>query len=450
MIRLTKRVFSDLAIFMTGFGILIGILFPLFMLLLGVPGDIAMTPWFFLVCILAGLAVGAVNILLTKGVVGKRIGVLVERMRYISNHLSSGDHAEIIRECTPDTCYIDVDSEDVLGDSAHAFNNLVESLYDSLNSELMVRDFTALLSTRLELQELGEGVLPSLLSFVNAEAGSIVLDKDGEFIAVASRRINDIQKLLNAESVQSVTKSGQRQVLNLPTDVMIEGSLIEFKPATVWLEPLVYHEVPFGVIVLASSRSIPVEMARKLDLVKSSLAVAFRNAMTYDQLQRLAANDSLTGIFNRRFGMARLQEEYGRAIRSGAPIGVCIFDLDHFKNVNDTYGHPMGDKVLVHVTTLLKSALREGDIALRYGGEEFMAVLPGASLTDSFQIAERVRRTVEDTSFQHGSQNLRLTISGGAASWPDYDASSAEALVRKADEGLYAAKEGGRNKIVAL
>jgi diguanylate cyclase (GGDEF)-like protein len=155
-------------------------------------------------------------------------------------------------------------------------------------------------------------------------------------------------------------------------------------------------------------------------------------------------------MFNRRFGMARLQEEYGRAVRSGSPVGICLFDLDHFKLVNDTYGHPTGDKVLVHVSKIMRGALREGDVALRYGGEEFMVVLPGASITDAFDIADRIRRLVAETAFQHGSNVLSITISGGAAAWPDFDAASADALVRRADESLYKAKEEGRNRIVAL
>jgi len=106
--------------------------------------------------------------------------------------------------------------------------------------------------------------------------------------------------------------------------------------------------------------------------------------------------------------------------------------------------------VLVHVSKLIRGALREGDVALRYGGEEFMIVMPGASITDAFQIAERVRRLVSETVFQHGSNALSLTISGGSSSWPDFDASSADALVRRADEALYKAKEEGRNRIIAL
>ena len=230
----------------------------------------------------------------------------------------------------------------------------------------------------------------------------------------------------------------------------MQGALVDFQPRTVWVEPLMYHGVALGVIVLASAVPIKPEALHFLDLVNASLTVAFRNALTYDQLQQLAANDSLTGMFNRRFGMARLQEEYGRAIRSGSPLGICLFDLDHFKLVNDTYGHPLGDKVLFHVSKVIRGALREGDVALRYGGEEFMIVLPGASITDAFEIADRVRRLIAETVFQHGSNILSLTISGGAAAWPDYNASSAEALVKRADESLYKAKEEGRNRIIAL
>jgi len=450
MIRLSKSVFNDLAIFMMGFGFLVGIVFPFFLILLGVPASITLQPWFIFVCIMAGLVVGLVNIILARSVVGARLQKLVKRMQYISNHLINDSHEDIVSNCKTSDCLLEVDSSDVLGESAKSYNVLVNSLFASLKSELMVRQFTSMLSTRLELEDLGVTVLPALLSFTGTEAGTIVMERDGEMEVIASYRIRDNAGVVKSDVVTRAIVSKQRQLLQMPADIAIESSVLDFSPRTVLVEPLVYHDVALGVIVLASVSAISQETLAMLELVNASLAVAFRNALTYDQLQKLAANDSLTGMFNRRFGMARLQEEFGRSIRSGSPVGVCIFDLDHFKNVNDTYGHPMGDKVLVHVSRLLKSALREGDVALRYGGEEFMAVLPGASLTDAFQIADRVRRLVEETVFQHGSQNLKLTLSGGAASWPDFDASSSDALVRRADEALYQAKEGGRNRIVAL
>ncbi|MDD3980639.1 MAG: GGDEF domain-containing protein [Spirochaetia bacterium] len=450
MLRITKRVFSDLAIYMTGFGILIGIGFPFFLQLLGVPASLVMTGWFFAVCIAAGLIVGAVNILLARSVVGSRLKELVKRMRYISGHLEKDDHKDIVKNCRPDECLLKVDSEDLLGESASSYNVLVQSLFDSIKSELMVREFTSMLSLRLELEDLAQSVLPALLSDTGTEAGAVIMEREGDYIVAASHRINGPEKLCEGDIIAQTMKLKKRSLITLPKDIVVQGSVLDFTPAEVCVDPLLYHDVPLGVIILAGSKPMAEAALTFLDLVNASLAVAFRNALTYDQLQRLAANDSLTGMFNRRFGMARLQEEYGRALRSGSPIGVCLFDLDHFKLVNDTYGHPFGDKVLIHVSKLIRSALREGDVALRYGGEEFLVVLPGASLTDAFDIGERIRRLVESSQFQHGSQTLTLTISGGTASWPDFDASSSEALVRRADEALYRAKEEGRNRILAV
>ena len=449
MIRLTKRVFTDLAIYMIGFGIVIGICFPIFLSLLGVSAELAFAPWFFAICIAAGILVGLANILLARNVVGKRISVLVDKMSYISNHLGSERHEDIVRNCKPGECLIEVDSSDVLGESARSYNNLVTSLFASIKSELMVREFTSMLTLRLELEDLAQTALPALFEATATEAGAIVMEKEGDLAIVASHRIANTDRLMSGDIIREAMKSRKRAIVDIPADLVVEGALVDFTPRAVWVEPLLYHDVALGAIILASASPIADEAVHFVELVNASLAVAFSNALTYDKLQQLAANDSLTGMFNRRFGMARLQEEYGRALRSGSPVGVCIFDLDHFKRVNDTYGHPTGDKVLVHVAKILRGALREGDIALRYGGEEFMAVLPGASVTDCYEIAERVRRLVAETTFQHGSNAVSLTISGGAAAWPDFDASSAEALVRRADEALYKAKEGGRDRIIA-
>jgi diguanylate cyclase (GGDEF)-like protein len=435
---------------MIGFGVIIGVFFPVFLNFIGVPSSISFAPWFFLLCVAAGITVGVVNITLARNVVGARLGLLARKMGYISDRLMNDKHEDILKNCDTKDCLIEVDSTDVLGESAKSYNALVNSLFASIKSEQTVRDFNAMLALRLELDDLAQTTLPALFNYTSTEAGAIIMEREGDYFVIASHRILEPENIIKGDSVKEALKLGKRRILEIPTDLVIEGALVDFSPKSVWIEPLLYHEVALGVVVLASAKPIKEEAKHFFDLVNASLAVAFRNALSHDQLQRLAANDSLTGMFNRRFGMARLQEEYGRAIRSGSPIGVCIFDLDHFKNVNDTHGHQMGDKVLVHVSKIIRDTLREGDVALRYGGEEFMVVLPGASITDAFQIADRVRRLVDETVFQHGSVFVSLTLSGGASSWPDSDAASADALVRKADEALYKAKDTGRNKIIAL
>ena len=318
MVRLTKKVFTDLAIYMIGFGILIGLCFPVFLNILGVPSLLTFAPWFFVVCIIAGIIVGLVNILLARSVVGKRISILVEKMRYISDHLSNDSHSDIVRNCETEKCQIEVDSLDVLGESTISYNDLVNSLFNSIKSELMVRDFTSMLAMRLELEDLAQATLPALFEATSTEAGAIIMEKEGELVIITSHRISDTAKMIKNDVVVDVLKNGKRKILDIPQDFIIDGALVDFTPKTVWVEPLLYHDIALGVIVLASSALVKNEAIHFLDLVNASLAVAFRNALTYDQLQQLAANDSLTGMFNRRFGMARLQEEYGRAVRSGS------------------------------------------------------------------------------------------------------------------------------------
>ena len=124
-----------------------------------------------------------------------------------------------------------------------------------------------------------------------------------------------------------------------------------------------------------------------------------------------------------------------------------VLDLDHFKSINDTYGHIVGDRVLSRVSAVVRTAMREGDILIRYGGEEFMALLPGSSASDTQGIAERIRRMIKESDIKDGDQKIEVTASIGGIAYPDSDAETEEDLVRQADEALYSAKHGGRDRI---
>jgi diguanylate cyclase (GGDEF)-like protein len=179
------------------------------------------------------------------------------------------------------------------------------------------------------------------------------------------------------------------------------------------------------------------------------LALALNNALSHDRLQRLAALDPLTGIYNRRFGMGRLVEEFGRAVRTDTPLGVVMFDIDHFKSVNDVYGHRVGDRVLAAVAKAAKQVIREGDVLTRYGGEEFLVVLPGASADDSAALGERIRRIVSETKVGVDGRTLSVTVSVGVTSHPRDHVDRPEELVEHADAALYRAKAAGRDRVVA-
>jgi two-component system, cell cycle response regulator len=167
-----------------------------------------------------------------------------------------------------------------------------------------------------------------------------------------------------------------------------------------------------------------------------------RNAL----LDQLSRTDALTALYNRRHLDEELGRRHGEARRYHDPLGVVLMDIDHFKQVNDVHGHPVGDDVLREVARRIQNELRLEDIAGRWGGEEFLIILPRTDLNGVIESAERVRTAISVTPVTAGDQRITVTISGGCAVGPG---ESPAELLRRADKRLYQAKAAGRNQIVA-
>lgn len=448
MIRITRKVFTDLSIFMIGFGLLIGIVFPFFVSWMGIPREYIFKPWFFVACITAGIIVGALNIHLARLIVGSRMKLLGNRMQFVTQNLHQIKEGKGLKSFSSEECKIIVDSEDEIGDSAQAFNSLVETLFSSMETENALSDFTHLLGSQLAIHDLTEKALQQLMEHTHSAAGAIIIENDASLEVAVSQGIRDVSKLLDSDHVRSSLRRESRVQLSLPPDVLVEGVLIDFRPLEVIIEPVLYKDVVLGLIILASAYNYGSDEITRLNLFGQSLALALHNSLLFDRLERLAALDSLTGIYNRRFGMTRLHEEFGRALRMNTPIGLLMMDLDHFKQVNDTYGHLTGDRVLLRLARVARSVLREGDILVRYGGDEFLAILPGASRHDVTDIGERLRRKVSETRIEEGDESIQVTISQGGVSFPENDVPNETELVNRADQALYQAKESGRNCVV--
>jgi len=167
-----------------------------------------------------------------------------------------------------------------------------------------------------------------------------------------------------------------------------------------------------------------------------------------DKLLHISLTDGLTGVDNRRALEQRLHEMFEHSLRLHEPIACVMCDIDHFKKVNDTYGHAAGDAVLKQFAEILKDAAREIDRVGRYGGEEFLMLLPGTVLDSAVTFAERVRQRVEENTFSFEGGTLKRTVSLGVASWPHPKIEGREAMLKAADDALYVAKEMGRNRVV--
>ncbi len=168
---------------------------------------------------------------------------------------------------------------------------------------------------------------------------------------------------------------------------------------------------------------------------------------TNELLLELSNTDHLTGLFNRRYLMESLGKEIQRGQRKGANLSLIILDIDHFKRVNDQYGHLQGDIVLQKVALQLQKELRNYDIAARYGGEEFIAILPDASLEEAVFVANRVRSSVQTARFNGEVSQLSLTVSLGVAMFTKQGCATVDAFIKLADDALYRAKANGRNRV---
>ncbi|MBU2631369.1 MAG: diguanylate cyclase [Proteobacteria bacterium] len=163
-----------------------------------------------------------------------------------------------------------------------------------------------------------------------------------------------------------------------------------------------------------------------------------------DLLRQMALTDGLTKLYNHGYIHERLAQEISRSRREKQPVSVIMFDLDHFKNINDTYGHKIGDEILVMIASLIKELLRKEDVAGRYGGEEFLIILPNTDGQGAVIVANKIKTKIQNHTFPQ--KGLSVTISGGVCSFEGEDANN---LIMKADQLLYQAKEKGRNRIEA-
>ncbi|MCF7689064.1 MAG: GGDEF domain-containing response regulator [Cephaloticoccus sp.] len=184
-------------------------------------------------------------------------------------------------------------------------------------------------------------------------------------------------------------------------------------------------------------------------MLERSLRYALKLAKTLEALRQLATRDELTGLLNRRVFENILREEMERSQRFGRSFALTLLDIDHFKNVNDTHGHPVGDIVLREVAQRLQGALRSVDRVMRYGGEEFVVLMLESDLAMATTSTERMCAAIRNKPVAAGELSLPITISAGMAVFPHDGANRAD-IVQAADQALYAAKTRGRNRAVAF
>jgi diguanylate cyclase (GGDEF)-like protein len=207
--------------------------------------------------------------------------------------------------------------------------------------------------------------------------------------------------------------------------------------------PLYSGDTLVAYLALVSTEEIDERRKGELRALLAPLTASLQASRNWE----IAVTDELSGLSARRYLETRFSEEWARAMRYGTSLSVALFDLDHFKRVNDTFGHAAGDVAIRRFGEILKGAVRASDVAARYGGEEFAALFPETTARSALAVAERVRRTFEKDDFVSGRRAFHATVSCGVADASGLGPEDREQLLFRADQALYRAKDEGRNRV---
>jgi len=230
----------------------------------------------------------------------------------------------------------------------------------------------------------------------------------------------------------------------------------ERKPESVAILPLSRRDKYFGSLNLGSYTSNRFINNMATDFVEhmvSVVSICLENNLNYEMMRRTSHIDTLTGVNNRRFLEQRIGEEIDRSQRNEEPLSCLFLDIDHFKSINDTYGHQAGDHVLALIAGMIKKQLRSNDVLARYGGEEFVALLSTIDEEKAGDIAERIRKSIKELSVKFNDDNIESTISIGLATYQPSNSATlstaeiAAQLIQSSDAALYSAKQNGRDRV---
>lgn len=343
-------------------------------------------------------------------------------------------------------------SDDVLATLQAKLRELdaVNAIGKALTSSLDLREVLATI-----MQRLGELLSPrhSSLLLVDEQSGWLSFEvTTGE----GAERLLGL-KLAPSEGIAGWAATQQRSLL-VP-DVRADPRFADrfdrvsnVQTHSIVAVPLMARGRTLGVIELVNGlvdRPFTSDDVRLCELCGEFAAIAIANARNYQKVQELTIVDEHTSLFNARHLRRVLAQEVDRAVRFGHPLSVVFFDLDLFKSVNDTHGHAAGTALLAEVADLMAGSLRAVDVPVRYGGDEFVVVLPETLDQAAVAVAERLRRAISQYRFlRDRGLGLHVTGSFGVATFP-HDASTGEALLKAADEAMYCAKSQGRDRVVS-
>jgi two-component system cell cycle response regulator len=348
--------------------------------------------------------------------------------------------------------------------------DMIENLGREVKEREAVLTFTQLLSSTLDPTELLFKIVSKIAEIMPVTRCSVIRvnwTHKSAFVVASFEdpQVSGIELSLKKypEIVEALSSRKPVVIKNIETDPLMKSVKHVISPLgirSILVIPIFFRDNVIGTLFLRTSRAehaFTGSEIRLLNMIANASANALNNAFLFEQvedeksrLEKLSLTDFLTGIFNIRYFNHRIIEEFSRSQRYALPISCLMLDIDHFKKINDRFGHKTGDLVLKEFAQLLKKQSRKSDVLARYGGEEFILLLPQTSHNGAVSEAERIRKIVESHAFRSLKKKEGLTVSIGIAASPHDRIETHDDLISFADRALFDAKNSGRNRVATL
>lgn len=320
-------------------------------------------------------------------------------------------------------------------------------------------EITKVLSTASDLNKTLISVMKKTKAFTGAEAWSLLVTDDLFSKTIALKKSTNIKKFRYETGTgiagRVLAKGGPVIVRNVPEDKRFNKNADGFnklKIKSLICAPLKVNDSIVGILRLINKRqenSFSDTDLKLLVNISHNINMMFERTFLYKKIDAIAVTDDLTGLYNARFLNQSIEIEIERSLRYGSLFSLIFLDIDNLKKVNEKFGHLTGSKVLVETAHLLQDNLRKVDVTIRYGGDEFVIILPQTTKEGGFMVAERLRKIIEKNLFlKNEKKPLKITASFGVASFPD-NANNKEALLRLADKAMFRGKFSTKNVVFA-
>jgi diguanylate cyclase (GGDEF)-like protein len=335
-------------------------------------------------------------------------------------------------------------------------NDRTVSMSNELEMLTSINELSKKLNSTLELSQIITFTMREMPAILKADKCSIFLyDVDHDELHLASHNHFDLDQQMDIR-ISTKSNSLLAQAFNLGKSILIKDIEKEFgfknrakyKSKSSMITMLKSGDQPLGIINIndkldgSEFNEWDFSLAQNIN---EHLATAVSNALLFAQTRRLSITDGLTELYTHRYFQETMEREIGRSRRYGKPLALMMVDIDHFKNVNDTYGHQAGDYVLQGLAQMMRKQFRQSDYACRYGGEEFAVILTDTPLENAVMGAERLRKSMESQVFEFCTSHITVTISIGLSGYREH--MSKQEMIEAADQALYRAKRSGRNRV---